>query len=68
MTPLDFLGSAGADDDEASGLVASKLIGVAKGEVCLEPVRLEVLRRGKIVGPVGVLGPEWFDDPENEPE
>jgi len=68
MTPLVLLGNDGVDDEEASGLVASKLIGVAKGEVCFEPVRLEVLRRGKMVGPVGVLGPEWFDDPENEPE
>jgi len=68
MTPLVFLGKAGVDDEEASGLVASKFIGVAKGEVCFDPVRLEVLRRGKIAGPVGVLGPEWFDDPEYEPE
>lgn len=39
----------------ASGLVTSKLIGVANGDVCLDPFLLEVFRRGKTVG---VEGPE----------
>jgi hypothetical protein len=39
----------------AGGLAASKLIGVANGEVCLDPFLLEACRRGRTVG---VEGPE----------
>jgi hypothetical protein len=61
--PLIFRGRDGRVE-VAKGLVVSKLVGVANGEVCLEPFLLEVLRLGKIVGPGGVLGPDRCEGSE----